>query len=216
MLFKAYQDDRTVFIFGNGGSAALASHMAFDLGKGTHSPCPGSVDMRDVKRLKVFSVTDNVPMITAWANDAAYEDIFAEQIENFIQAGDVAFGINGSGNSPNVLKALKVARAKGAITVRFTGFQGGKMKELLNHGIVVPSIYMQHIEDIHLILAHTIFLSLKDQIRDTPLRKVVSVPQAVGSPTELLARRRFGCDAKEGSHNRDYGPRRIIARGTAS
>lgn len=162
-IYGAYQDDRTVFIFGNGGSAALASHLACDLGKGTHCPLPDSTHAT-VKRLKVFSVTDNVPMMTAWANDAAYEDIFAEQIENFLRPGDVAFGISGSGNSSNVLKALKLARAKDAITVGLTGFQGGKMKDLLDFGIVVPCNNMQQIEDTHLILAHLIFLDLRERI----------------------------------------------------
>lgn len=165
VIYKAYEDDRTVFIFGNGGSAALASHMVCDLGKGTHSPPPGSLDMKGVKRLKVFSVTDNVPMITAWANDSSYEDIFAEQIENFVQPGDVAFGISGSGNSPNVLKALELARKKGAITVGLTGFQGGKIIAMLDYGIVVPSNCMQQIEDVHLVLSHIVFLELKERIR---------------------------------------------------
>ena len=164
ILYKAYQDDQTVFIFGNGGSAALASHMACDLGKGTHSPHPDPHRMKGVKRLKVFAVTDNVPMITAWANDASYEDVFAEQIEIFIEPGDVAFGVSGSGNSPNVVKALKVARDKGAVTVGLTGFQGGKMKSLLDYGIVVPSNLMQQIEDVHLILAHLIFLNLRERV----------------------------------------------------
>jgi len=163
-LYEAYEDDQTVFIFGNGGSAALASHLACDLGKGTHSPLPNLANSKPVKRLKVFSVTDNVPMMTAWANDAAYEDIFAEQIENFLRPRDVAFGISGSGNSPNVLKALRLAREKDAVTVGLTGFQGGKMKDLLDFGIVVPCNHMQQIEDTHLILAHLIFLDLKERI----------------------------------------------------
>jgi len=164
VLYEAYERDRMIFIFGNGGSAALASHIACDLGKGTHFPRPGTLDMDGVKRLKVIALTDNVPMITAWANDSAYEDVFAEQIENFVQPDDVAFGISGSGNSPNVLKALRLAREKGAITVGLTGFQGGKMKELLDYGIAVPSECMQQIEDSHLVLAHMIFLNLKRQI----------------------------------------------------
>jgi D-sedoheptulose 7-phosphate isomerase len=164
VLYKAYQYDRTVFIFGNGGSAALASHMACDLAKGTHCPHPDPHLMKQVKRLKVFAVTDNVPMITAWANDYSYEDIFAEQIENFIQSGDVVLGISGSGNSPNVLKGLKVARAKGAITVGLTGYQGGKMKELLDYAVIVPCNNMQQIEDVHLVLSHLMFLNLKDRI----------------------------------------------------
>lgn len=164
VIYKAYEDDRTIFIFGNGGSAALASHMACDLGKGTHCPRPDFMAAKGVKRLRVFSLTDNVPIMTAWANDAAYEDVFAEQIENFLQPGDVTFGISSSGNSPNVLKALKLAREKGAITVGLTGFQGGKMNDLLDCGVVVPSNNIQQIEDAHLVLAHLIFLNLRERI----------------------------------------------------
>src|SRR5579863_7295446 len=163
-LYQAYEDDRMVFIFGNGGSAALASHMACDLGKGTHSPRPSGVPMEAIKRLKVFSVTDNVPMITAWANDATYEDIFAEQIGNFIGPQDVAFAISGSGNSANVLKALKLARQKGAITIGLTGLGGGKMTRLLDYRVVVPSRCMQQIEDAHLVLAHLIFLNFRERV----------------------------------------------------
>jgi D-sedoheptulose 7-phosphate isomerase len=166
VIHRAYQNDRTVFLFGNGGSAALASHLACDLGKGVHWPAKCGADGGPVKPLKVLSVTDNVPMITAWANDAAYDEIFARQIENFIQPGDVAFAISGSGNSPNVLKALALAREKGAVTVGLTGFQGGKMLALLDHGIVVPSHSMQQIEDMHLVLAHMIFLSVCQRIAD--------------------------------------------------
>ena len=170
VLYHAYENDRTIFVFGNGGSAALASHLACDLGKGTHAPCPRSLDMSGVRRIKVLSVTDNVPMITAWANDAAYEDIFVEQIDNFIERGDVAFGISGSGNSPNVLKALQLARQKGATTVGFTGYQGGKMNALLDVGIVVPSNSMQQIEDVHLILAHLVFLNVRDRVQAQGVR----------------------------------------------
>lgn len=176
VLYQAYEDDRMVFIFGNGGSAALASHMACDLGKGTHSPQPAEAGapMEGIKRLKVFSVADNVPMITAWANDAAYEDIFAEQIGNFIGPEDVAFAISGSGNSANVLKALKLAREKGAITVGLTGFEGGKMRRLLDYGVVVPSHCMQQIEDAHLVLAHLIFLNFRERVTQRAARGAVT------------------------------------------
>lgn len=162
ILYRAYQTDHMVFTFGNGGSAALASHLASDLGKSTHIPGPASV--RQVKRLKTLSLTDNIPMLTAWANDTSYEEVFAGQMENFIQAGDVAFGISSSGNSPNVLRALALARRVGATTVGLTGCGGGKMKDLLDCPIIVPSNHMQHIEDAHLILAHLIFLDLKARI----------------------------------------------------
>lgn len=174
ILFRAYQTDHTVFLFGNGGSAALASHMAADLGKGTHQPGPDW--MSSVKRLKVLSVTDNVPLLTAWGNDTAYEQVFAEQIENFIQAGDVAFAISGSGNSPNVLRALELARRKGAVTVGLGGFGGGKMKSILDCPIIVPSDNMQRIEDAHVILAHMIFLDLKRRIENDARAKFAAVP----------------------------------------
>ena len=162
ILFRTYQTDHTVFLFGNGGSAALASHMAADLGKGTHQPGPEW--MASVKRLKVLSVTDNVPLLTAWGNDTAYENVFAAQMENFIQPDDVAFAISGSGNSPNVLRALELARRKGAITVGLGGFAGGKMRALLDCPVIAPSDNMQRIEDVHVILAHMIFLDLKRRI----------------------------------------------------
>ena len=164
ILEQAYQTDHTVFLFGNGGSAALASHLATDLGKGTHSPGPES--LREVKRLKAMSLTDNVPMLTAWGNDTSYDNVFAGQMENFIQAGDVAFGISGSGNSPNVLRALELARRIRATTIGLTG-SGGKMIDLLDCPIVVPSSHMQHVEDAHYIMAHLIFLDLKARIERT-------------------------------------------------
>jgi len=164
ILFRAYRTDHTVFLFGNGGSAALASHMAADLGKATHFPGPEW--LASVKRLKAFSISDNTPMITAWANDTHYENVFAGQMENFIQAGDVALGISGSGNSPNVLRAFEIARRKGAITIGLGGCGGGKMKALLDCPLIVPSNNMQKVEDAHLILAHMIFLDLKQRIED--------------------------------------------------
>jgi D-sedoheptulose 7-phosphate isomerase len=162
ILFGAYQSDHTVFIFGNGGSAALASHMAADLGKCTHFPGPQWI--ASVKRLKALSVTDNTPLLTAWANDTSYDNVFAGQIENFIQEGDVAFGISGSGNSPNVIRALELARRKGASTIGLLGCGGGKMSALVDCAILVPCHNMQQVEDCHVILSHMIFLDLKKRI----------------------------------------------------
>jgi D-sedoheptulose 7-phosphate isomerase len=165
ILYRAYQTEHMVFTFGNGGSAALASHLASDLGKSTHIPGPAS--LQQSKRLRTLALTDNVPLLTAWANDASFEEVFAGQMENFIRAGDVAFAISGSGSSPNVLRALALARRVGATTVGLTGCGGGKMRDLLDCPIIVPSNYMQHIEDAHLILAHLIFLDLKARIERT-------------------------------------------------
>lgn len=162
ILFKAYQNDRTVFLFGNGGSAALASHLATDLGKGTHFPGPPA--LKNVRRFKAISLTDNVPMLTAWSNDLSYEQVFAGQMENFIRARDVALGISSSGNSPNVLRALELARRVGAVTIGLTGCGGGKMKELLDCPIIVASSHTQQVEDAHVVLAHLIFLDLKARI----------------------------------------------------
>jgi D-sedoheptulose 7-phosphate isomerase len=162
ILFGAYQSDHTVFIFGNGGSAALASHMAADLGKCTHFPGPQWI--ASVKRLKALSVTDNTPLLTAWANDTSYDNVFAAQIENFIQEGDVAFGISGSGNSANVIRALELARRKGASTIGLIGCGGGKMSALVDCAILVPCHNMQQVEDCHVILSHMIFLDLKKRI----------------------------------------------------
>ena len=162
ILFHAYENDRTIVLFGNGGSAALASHLATDLAKGTHFPGPAS--MKNVRRMRVLSLTDNVPLMTAWSNDLEYEQVFAGQLENFVRARDVAFGISGSGNSPSVLRALELARRSGATTVGFAGFGGGKMKDLLDCAVVVDSQNMQQVEDAHVILSHLLFLDLKARI----------------------------------------------------
>jgi D-sedoheptulose 7-phosphate isomerase len=149
-LVGANESGRMVYVFGNGGSASLASHFACDLGKGT-AYCNGG------KRFRVLALTDNLPSLTAWANDSSYEDVFSEQLKNFIQPRDVVFAISGSGNSKNVLNALQLAREVGATTVGLSGFQGGAMKALCQICITVPSDNMQIIEDVHLAMAHSIF-----------------------------------------------------------
>ena len=149
-LMVAYQDGRKVFLFGNGGSASLASHFACDLGKGT-AYCNGG------RRFRVIALTDNLPVLTAWANDSSYEDVFSEQLRNLVEPDDIAFAVSGSGNSKNVLKALEVARYVGARTIGITGFEGGKMKALCDVCMVVPSADMQVIEDLHLAMAHALF-----------------------------------------------------------
>jgi D-sedoheptulose 7-phosphate isomerase len=149
-LMGAYDAGRTVFLCGNGGSAALASHLACDLGKGT-AYCNGG------KRLRVLALTDNLATLTAWANDSSYDDVFSEQLKNFVQPQDVLLAISGSGNSKNVLKALRTAREAGAATVGISGFDGGAMKSLCDLCVIVPSNDMQIIEDLHLAIAHSIF-----------------------------------------------------------
>jgi D-sedoheptulose 7-phosphate isomerase len=157
-LWLAYQQDRALFVFGNGGSAALASHSACDFGKGTI--------VNGDRRFRVISLTDNVPLMTAWANDQRYEDVFAEQLRSYVRPGDVVLAISGSGNSPNILNGLRVARDTGALTIGLTGFQGGKMKLLCDLCIIVPSESMQVIEDFHLSVTHSIFVSLRKRIAE--------------------------------------------------
>ncbi len=160
-LFRAYCQDRAVYVFGNGGSAALASHIACDLGKGTTG--------RGTKLFRVLSLTDNVSLMTAWANDTSYENVFAAQLRPLIQAGDIALAISGSGNSPNVLSALGASREAGGFNVGLTGFEGGKMKALCDLCITTPSDNMQHIEDSHVCVMHAVFLALCRLIRNSDL-----------------------------------------------
>jgi D-sedoheptulose 7-phosphate isomerase len=156
VLMRAYETSATIFLFGNGGSAALASHLACDLGKGTVNGSP--------KRFRALALTDSVPLMTAWANDSKYDNIFAEQLLNFVQPQDVAFAISGSGNSPNVLNALKEARKAGALNVGLTGFEGGQMKALCDVCVVIPSDNMQIIEDLHLCVAHSLFTAIRQKL----------------------------------------------------
>jgi D-sedoheptulose 7-phosphate isomerase len=158
-LFEAYSAERTIFIVGNGGSAALASHFACDLGKGVSFNNGG-------KRVRALALTDNIPLITAWANDVSYEYVFAEQLRNFVAAGDVVFAISGSGNSLNVLRALELARSVHATTLGVTGFNGGKMKALCDLCLVVPCDNMQVIEDLHTVTAHALSTLLYNMVAE--------------------------------------------------
>ena len=160
VLYRAYEEGRSVFLFGNGGSAALASHFACDLAKGTALPD------RLSKRFRVLSLADNLALITAWANDTSYEQVFAEQIRNFVQAGDVAFGISGSGRSANVLLALQAARESGAVTIGLSGYKGGKLPEVCDVCIIMPSNNMQIIEDLHLAVTHALFTVVRNRIHN--------------------------------------------------
>lgn len=144
---------RQLFIMGNGGSAATASHFACDLGKNTV--------MAGFPRLRVQSLNDNMAVFSACANDYGYDTVFAEQLANFVQPEDVVLAISASGNSANVLKAVQVARACGAFTIGWSGYQGGKLAKLVDLPIVVPSDSIEQIEDIHLIMAHMITVSVR-------------------------------------------------------
>lgn len=167
---RALESQRTIYCFGNGGSAALASHMACDFGKGTHDLLPAS------QRLRIVSLVDNTALMTAWSNDVSYDEVFAQQIINLAQPGDIAFAISGSGNSPNVLRALDAARQQGAICVGLAGFSGGKMKGRCDDIVVVPSDSMQIIEDVHVSLCHVIFVMLRKYIRQMRTAQALAAP----------------------------------------
>lgn len=157
LLIEAYKNDKKVFIFGNGGSASIASHMACDLGKGT---LRREYDEKE-KRFRVISLTDNLPLITAYANDLSYEDIFIQQLRNLVEKDDVVIALSGSGNSRNVIKAVLYAKRNGAKTIGFLGFKtGGKLAGLVDCAVIAQSSHYGPCEDIQLILDHVITSTL--------------------------------------------------------
>ncbi len=145
-LLSAYDKGQQIFTMGNGGSGATASHFACDMNKG----CCLELD----KKFKVICLTDNIPTILAYANDLSYKDIFVEQLKNFLQAGDVVIGISGSGNSENVIRAVSYAKGKGAKTIGLSGFDGGKLSQIVDIPFVVSINDMQKVEDVHIIVVH--------------------------------------------------------------
>lgn len=157
LLEEAYRNGRRIFIMGNGGSAATASHFALDLAKNTIMP--------GAPRLKAISLTDHVPLITAWSNDIAYEHIFSEQLANMIEPGDVVIGVSTSGNSPNVINALNLAKQYRATTVGLLGAKGGKMKDMVEAYILAPGQNIEQEEDAHMILAHVITRHMREVVR---------------------------------------------------
>src|SRR5216110_1661911 len=157
IIEKAYRDNRRLFVMGNGGSAATASHFALDLAKNTIS--------RECHRLRVLSLTDHVPLITAWSNDYAYEHIFAEQLANMIEPGDAVIGISASGNSLNIINALKVAKKSRAATIGLLGARGGQIKQMVDAYVLAPGQNIEQEEDAHLILAHIITRYMSEVVR---------------------------------------------------
>jgi len=158
VLLSANYVGSTIFTMGNGGSAATASHFACDLMKGTITP--------DRPRFRVMALTDNVPLMTAWSNDVAYEDVFVEQLRGLMGRGDVVVAFSGSGNSPNVLRAVELARQMGGITIGFSGFAGGRLSKLVDVPVVVRCDCMEQIEDVHITLCHLIATVLRERQRE--------------------------------------------------
>jgi D-sedoheptulose 7-phosphate isomerase len=145
-LRMVWKEDRQVFVFGNGGSAANASHFATDLGKGSSDKLG--------KRFRVSSLNDNVSWMTAIGNDYSYEDVFVRQLENFGRAGDLVLGISVSGNSPNCVKALEWAKANGLSTVALVGARRGRMAEVAEQSIVINDTHYGRVEDAQMGICH--------------------------------------------------------------
>lgn len=158
ILHTARLQSRQVFVMGNGGSASTASHLACDLNKNTVQS--------GIPRFKVLACTDNMAAVTAYANDVGYEWVFAEQIRNFLQPEDIVLAISTSGNSPNILRAVEVANRMNAFTIGWTGYRGGKLADLVDLSINVPSNCVEQIEDIHVMLEHMATTALRRAAQD--------------------------------------------------
>jgi D-sedoheptulose 7-phosphate isomerase len=159
MLFRAYRNNKQVFVLGNGGSSSTASHMAADLAKNTIGP--------NMKRFRIVSLNDNAAIMTALANDLGYENVFSEQLTNLVQAGDVLVVVSASGNSPNVLNAMRYARSRSAAVVGLLGFDGGAAAELADLALVVPSDHYGVVEDAHLIINHILVDYFRNRFAET-------------------------------------------------
>ncbi len=155
-LHNARINNRTIFIMGNGGSASTATHFVCDLAKNTrHTVVP---------HFKVMGLADNMAILSAYANDEGYENIFAQQLANLVQPEDIVIGISTSGNSPNVVKAIELAKERQARTIGFTGFNAGKLGPMVDLQVHVPSDCIEQVEDIHLIFEHLITKVLREMV----------------------------------------------------
>jgi D-sedoheptulose 7-phosphate isomerase len=156
-LRDIYQTDHVIYVCGNGGSAATASHFALDLAKGTRG-----TERR--RRVRAVALTDSVPLLTAWGNDTDYARVFSEQLAAWYRPGDGLVAISGSGNSPNVLEAVEFVNAHDGVTCALTGYEGGRLAKLAAHAVVVPSDDLEKIEDCHMILCHLYTAYLRHEV----------------------------------------------------
>jgi D-sedoheptulose 7-phosphate isomerase len=157
VLHEARLNDRQVFIMGNGGSASTASHFVCDLSKNTR--------MKGRPHFRVVGLTDNMALLSAYANDEGYDQVFAQQLVSFVQPKDVVISISASGNSPNVLVAVELAKRVNATTIGFTGFDRGHLGHMVDINLHVPSDNIEQVEDIHLMFEHLICTALRQRIQ---------------------------------------------------
>ena len=154
LMYDCYERGRFIFVCGNGGSGSNASHFCEDIGKGTLRREDFDNDAK--KRVRILSLTDNTPYILAWGNDEGFDRVFVEQLKNLGNPGDLLIAISGSGNSPNILRAVEWANRNGLTTFGCTGFTGGKLQSLANHNFHVALDDMGIVESIHLTAFHWI------------------------------------------------------------
>lgn len=174
MLEQAYCNDRRIFIIGNGGSAATASHFALDLTKNTITP--GS------PRIKAFSLTDHIPLITAWGSDSAYEHIFSEQLVALLEPDDLVIGISASGEALNVINAVKFARKFGALTIGLLGARGGQLRTLVDAYVLAPGQNIEQEEDAHMILTHMMTRHMRSFLHTGERTLVATLSQTPREP----------------------------------
>jgi D-sedoheptulose 7-phosphate isomerase len=152
-LIIARNSGKKVFAMGNGGSGSTASHFVSDLLK--------TAITKDDKRFSAISLVDNIPVILAWSNDKSYEDVFIEQLKNFLSEGDVVIGFSGSGKSKNVVNALEYARKNGAVCIGVTGMSGGQLPKLCHICLIIESCNMLTIESMHLLVCHCVIETIR-------------------------------------------------------
>lgn len=162
LLLAVWRRRGRVYVCGNGGSAAIASHFAGDLNKGAN--------VTGRRRFRAFALVDNLPALLAWSNDDGYAVAMAEQLRNFVDPGDLVIGISGSGNSPNVVATLALARQAGAATVAFCGFDGGRIAQpdLSDVAVHIPSHSMEQVEDAFSVVCHCLLYALRRSLRQEP------------------------------------------------
>lgn len=154
LMMQARDEEKNIFIMGNGGSASTASHFCCDFNKGASYQMP-------TKRFKFICLNDNVPTMMAYSNDVSYDDIFVEQLKNFFKPKDYVIGISGSGNSKNVIKAIEYANENKGITIGITGYNGGKLKQIAKYSVNMNIDNMQISEDLHMMLDHLTMTVIK-------------------------------------------------------
>lgn len=153
LLLEGYKEGKKIFVAGNGGSAGTSNHFCCDFGK--------NAVKGDSERPKIISLSANIEVLTALGNDFSYADVFSEQLKNLMNDGDLILLISASGNSPNVVKAAEYAKSRNGKVIGFTGFAGGKLKELSDSNINIPSDSYEKIEDLHMMLTHIIVCYFK-------------------------------------------------------